>query len=220
MGIISIDHADRLYWLGRYTERVYTTARMYSEGFDAMIDEEVDSYPAYCEKIDIPNIYTDKDDFMYRYPYDRENPDSIISNLYRAYNNAIELRETIGSEAQSYIQLAIYDMNKASLNPAPLIEMQKLIDNLMAFWGIIDDCIDSLQIRNLLKAGKRIERIDIYARMGLPPEKLLREVKRLIPRVRDCGIGYDENKLNSLGALITAPSPDYYKIVRTVDSII
>ena len=44
------------------------------------------------------------------------NPDSIISNINRAYDNAIVLRESIGSETLSYIQLAIYDMNRAKLS--------------------------------------------------------------------------------------------------------
>ena len=35
------------------------------------------------------------------------NPDSIISNLNRAYDNAIVLRESIGSETLSYIQLSL-----------------------------------------------------------------------------------------------------------------
>ena len=29
MGIISIEKADHLYWLGRYTERVYTILRVF-----------------------------------------------------------------------------------------------------------------------------------------------------------------------------------------------
>ena len=29
MGIISMEKVDHLYWLGRYTERVYTTLRMF-----------------------------------------------------------------------------------------------------------------------------------------------------------------------------------------------
>ncbi len=42
MGIISVDQADRLFWLGRYSERVYTTLRLYSKSFDSMIDEIAD----------------------------------------------------------------------------------------------------------------------------------------------------------------------------------
>ncbi len=99
MGIISVEQADRLYWLGRYTERVYTTLRMFCQSFDTMIDEIGDSYSAFCKKIDIPDIYGDKDTFLKVYPFDQENPDSIISNLDRAYDNAVVLRESIGGDA-------------------------------------------------------------------------------------------------------------------------
>ena len=34
MGIISVENADHLYWLGRYTERVYTTIRVFFHIFD------------------------------------------------------------------------------------------------------------------------------------------------------------------------------------------
>ena len=116
MGIISVEQADHLYWLGRYTERVYTTLRVYFQSFDTMIDEKADSYQKFCESVDIPNIYISKEDFLKRYPFDPDNPDSIISNLNRAYDNAVVLRESIGSETLSYIQLAIYDMNKAAIS--------------------------------------------------------------------------------------------------------
>ena len=36
------------------------------------------------------------------------------------------------------------------------IEMQKVMDNILAFWGIADDSIDSEHARNMIKAGKRI----------------------------------------------------------------
>lgn len=195
MGIISVEQANRLYWLGRYTERVYTTIRMYFKSYDSMIDELADSYDEFCSLIDIPNIYTSKEDFIKRYPFDPENPDSIISNLNRAYDNAIVLRESISSEALSYIQLTIYEMNKAAVSSSPLLEMQHILDYLLAFWGIIDDRIDSEQIRNIIKAGKRIERLDLYARLGEDREKLVREVHRLIPRVENSGLSYDPEKL-------------------------
>ena len=219
MGIISVEQADRLYWLGRYTERVYTTLKMYNQGFDQMIDEAEDSYPQFCLRMDIPNIYKDKDDFFYRYPYDPVNPDSIISNLQRAYDNAIVLRESIGSETLSYIQLAVYDWSKASVNQAPLIETQKLLDHILAFWGIVDDQIDSQEVRNILKAGKRIERIDLYARMGYPQAALYREVRRMLPRVKESGLNYEPQKLDRILAMVEQDEIDHYALVREVESI-
>lgn len=220
MGIISVEQADHLYWLGRYTERVYTTLRFYSKSYDTMIDEKIDSYQKFCESIDIPNIYTSREDFIRRYPFDAANPDSIVSNLNRAYDNAIVLRESIGSEALSYIQLAIYDMNKASVSKAPLIELQYLVDHILAFWGIADDQIDSEQIRNIIKAGKRIERIDLYARLGVAQKELQREVHRMIPRVERSGLTFDKTKLKQVKDLVESSDFDYYTIVSIVEAII
>lgn len=220
MGIISVEQADHLYWLGRYTERVYTTLRGFFQSFDTMIDETIDSYQKFCASIDIPNIYTSKEDFLKRYPFDAENPDSIISNLNRAYDNAIVLRESIGSEALSYIQLAIYDMNKAALSRSPLIEMQYIMDHILAFWGIADDEIDSEQVRNMIKAGKRIERVDLYARLGMPGNELVREVHRMIPRVERSGLSYDKEKLERVKALVESSDLEYYEIVSNVEAIL
>lgn len=220
MGIISVEQVDHLYWLGRYTERVYTTLKIYSESFDRMIDESEDSYQKYCDSLDIPNIYESKEDFLKRYPFDISVPDSIICNLNRAYDNAIVLRETIGSEALSYIQLSIYAMNNASVSDAPLIDLQQIMDDLLSFWGLVDDQIDSDQIRNIIKAGKRIERIDLYARLEVEKPRLVREVRRMIPRVLRSGMKYDDMSLSRVSTLINDVNLDYEKIIANVEKII
>lgn len=220
MGIISIGQTNQLFWLGRYSERVYTTLRLYSNRFDMMIDEIADSYMEFCRLVDIPDIYGSKEVFREKYPFDEENPDSIMSNLNRAYDNAIVLREEIGSETLSYIQLAIYEMNRARISKAPLIEMQRVMDNLLAFWGIADDSIDSEQVRDIIKVGKRIERIDLYARLGVERKELDREISRLLPRIKKSGMEYDEEKLQHLKVLVLMPEIDYYEIVREVESVL
>ncbi len=220
MSIISIEQADRLYWLGRYSERVYTTIRLYFESFDELIDGSGDLYRSFCRSIDIPDVYGSMEVFEERYPFDSADPNSIMSNLTRAYDNAIELRDEIGSEVISYIQLAIYAMNKAKISKAPLIEMQKVMDNILAFWGIADDSIDSEHARNMIKAGKRIERIDLYGRLHMPRKELLREINRLIPRLERSGLTYNKENLMLLKELAEAPEIDYYRVVATVESIV
>ena len=220
MGIISVEQVDHLYWLGRYTERVYTTLKLYFESFDRMIDESEDSFQRYCDSLDIPNIYESKEDFLRRYPFDISIPDSIISNLNRAYDNAIVLRETIGSEALSYIQLSIYAMNGAAISDAPLIDLQRIMDDLLSFWGMVDDQIDSDQIRNIIKTGKRIERIDLYARLEVDKSHLVREVRRMIPRVLRSGMKYDEASLSKVSSLINDSELDYESIISSVERIV
>lgn len=220
MGIISVEQVDHLYWLGRYSERVYTTLRIFAKSFDKMIDATEDVYQKYCASLDIPNIYASKEDFLKRYPFDENISDSIISNLNRAYDNAIVLRETIGSDALSYIQLSIYAMKNAAKSNSPLIELQQIMDDILSFWGIVDDQIDADQIRNIIKAGKRIERIDLYARLELEKAKLEREINRMIPRVLRSGIKYNEASLSRVSMLVNEDVPDYEGIISSVESII
>lgn len=220
MGIISIEQADRLFWLGRYSERVYTTIRLYFESYDELIDGSGDLYSKFCRSIDIPDVYGSMEVFEEKYPFDSTDPNSIMSNLTRAYDNAIELRDEIGSEVISYIQLAIYAMNKAKISKAPLIEMQRVMDNILAFWGIADDSIDSEHARNMIKAGKRIERIDLYGRLKISRKELMREILRLIPRLERSGLTYNKENLMLLKELAEADEIDYYRIVNTVEAIV
>ena len=197
MGFISVEQTNRLYWLGRYAERVYTLVRCYFKSYDTMIDEIRDSYP-----------------------FDENNPDSIISNLIRAYDNAIVLRESIGSESLSYIQLAIYEMNKAKLSDAPLIELQFVIDDILAFWGMIDDKLDDDRVRNIIKSGKRIERFDLYARLGLGREALVREVNRMIPRIEKSGMDVKKDKLEEIRNAVEEQEVDYYGVIKMLEALI
>ena len=48
MGIISMEKVDHLYWLGRYTERVYTTLRVFFHIYDRIIEQPEGMYAQYC----------------------------------------------------------------------------------------------------------------------------------------------------------------------------
>jgi uncharacterized alpha-E superfamily protein len=198
MGIISVEQTNRLYWLGRYTERVYTTIRLYSKCYDSMIDDIEENYATFCKELEIPNIYTSKEDFNKRYTFDESDVNSIYSNLMRAYDNAIVLRDEIGSETLSYIQLAIYAMNKAKISNAPLLELQNVEDDILAFWGISDDFISDDAIRNIIKTGKCVERIDLYARLKIGANQLKYEINKLIPRIEKSKMAYKNDEYEML----------------------
>ena len=220
MGIKSIINTDRLFWLGRYSERVYTTLRLFSLSFDTLIEQDEDVYKRFCESLEIPDIYLDKDDFIERYAFGKDNPDSIYSNLQRAYDNAIELRNEIGSETLSFIQMAIYEMDAAHRSPAPLLYFQKITDAILAFWGCADDQIDDENTRNIIKIGKRVERIDIYARLGRSSAVLQRDVNRLAWRIGRTDLIYREEDLQELTALVEAPEPDFQRIIQVVEQLV
>lgn len=220
MGYVSVENTDRLFWLGRYTERVYTTVKLFSESYDLLIDGSEDGYKAFCLSLEIPDIYKDKEDFILRYSMDKSNPDSIFSNLVRAFDNAILLRDEITSDALAYIQLALGEMNKASLSSSPLMELQGVEDNILAFWGMTDDIIEDENVRNLIKCGKRIERLDLYARLHKDRASLLREIRRLKVRLTRTSIAYDQQLVNEVEELITRKEIDYHEVLRKTEAII
>ncbi len=220
MGIISINNTDRLYWLGRYSERVYTTIRLFAVSYDSMIDQPQYKYEQFCTRLDIPNIYSSRADFISRYCFDSSDPNSIYSNLIRAYDNCVTLREEIGSETVSYIQLAMYAMEKAKKSDAPLLNLQHVMDNILAFWGIVDDSIDSENVRNIIKVGKRVERLDLYARLHMPANEMLREARRLAGRVPRTNLKYQKSGLDALEKLVKSETVDYGGILYQVDHLL
>ena len=198
MGIKSVMNTDRLFWLGRYSERVYTTLKLFSLSFDSLIEQSVDDHRAFCESLEIPDIYRDKDDF----------------------DNAIELREEIGSETLSFIQMAIYEMKSAKRSEAPMLHFQKITDAILAFWGCADDQIDDENTRNIIKIGKRVERIDLYARLRRDRTDIQRDIRRLSWRICRTDLIYSHEGLQRLKELADAPELDYAEIIRTVDALV
>ncbi len=225
---LSRTHTDELYWLGRYTERVYTSLDLFASVFDEMIDGDPAAYKAMLRNLEITDIYTDKRDFNRRYCFDKSNPDSIRYSLERGFDNAVILREVIGSASLSYIQVAIYEMDTAEKSESPMIDLQGVQDRIVAFWGMTDDVILDERVRNLLKVGKIVERIDLYSRMNKDMWRIAREVERLQGRIDKSEINYDGKRLQRLYDLShgksepgSLPSFEAYQmIVENIESLI
>ncbi len=172
MDTLSKDKADRLMWLGRYAERAYISLHFLRKYHDMMIDENEQAYEEFCFKMGITNRYESAEDFMYRYLYDKDNPDSMLNMLVSANDNAIVLREEITSETLSYIQLAICHFKLSAEKRDDMGDLQYLTDFLLAFWGSVDVRVANSSMRSVLKAGRFIERIDLYIRFGYPQERI------------------------------------------------
>lgn len=185
MGYLSINKDNRLFWLGRYQERVFTTLSYLIGKYDAMIDGEPFDYAKYCEDLGIANTYNTAEEFMHSYLFDKGNPDSVRAAADMMIGNGIVLRDTISSKTLSYLQMAVYALDMASESEAPLMELQKVIDDLMAFRGSYDDFIENENMRNIIKCGSGVERISLslsldYHLPAVPTEihKLLRRLEK------------------------------------------
>ena len=223
MGIISVEKADNLYWLGRYTERVYTTLEMFFPLFDDIIERPEGVYAQYCERLNIPNIYTSNLQFSKSYLADPANPDSIIANMVRAYDNAIVLRDELTTDVLSYVQLALDIFYQCIHSNAPLLEVQQVMDYLYAFWGCADDKIDDESCRNILKCGKYIERLDLYIRFNHVQADIEKQYNRLINRLKKTDLCYNEQVLVRLKEIIdkrTYWNTDYQEALNCLGELL
>lgn len=202
MDIISIEKLDHLYWLGRYTERVYTTLRKFYGIYDDMIESPEGMYIQYCERLNIPNIYTSNKQFAKSYLFDAGNPDSLYANMIRAFDNAIVLRDELSTRVLSYVQLALNEFEACRHTTAPLLELQQVLDYILAFWGAADDYVEKEECRNIMKCGKYMERVDLYIRLNYHREDIEKELMKLNNRLLKTHMCYNEENLISLIGMV------------------
>lgn len=166
---ISATKANRLYWLGRYAERVYLSLHLLRKSYDNMIDGGDLQYLDYYKRLDASSVYPDKMSFMQGFMYDEKNPNSLLAGMERANDNAIVLREEIMSETLSYIQLSLVRLKEAATaGTTNITDLQCVTDYLLAFWGSVDERIFDDDIRHLMRIGRLVENIDLHVRFDYP----------------------------------------------------
>lgn len=223
MGTISLEQSDSLYWLGRYAERVYSTLSLFNRYYDRMIDGDANAYAEYCERLTIPNIYKSPEDFVERYLFAPDNPDSIYSNMSRAYDNAIILRESISSLALSYIQMALDTLASGRAVESHLLLSFRVQDDLLAFWGAIDDRCADQERRNILKIGKHLERLDMYLRLSQPRADIMQAFRKLQRRLDGSRIPHRDEEIAAAERLLMKPGEleqDPLQVLTHVERIV
>ena len=65
---------------------------------------------------------------------------------------------------------------------APVLELQKVQDNIYAFWGSIEETVEEGS-RNIIKCGKYAERVDLYYRLQCSKDVLEKSICRLVDQV-------------------------------------
>lgn len=220
---LTLKQVDSIYWLGRYTERVLTTLKFLMHMYDSKLDSDFD-YAKYCLDLDIYNGFTSLADFCSRYAFDTNYASSIICSMNHSYDNAIMLRETIGSEALSYIELALRRLGEAQYSQTPVLDFQKVIDNIMAFKGQFFDSICDHNIRGILNCGLTIERLDMYLRLNINKDKIAFECNKLAYSIEGVDINCNKNALKKACAELCEnddfiDNADKMILVQLIDSL-
>lgn len=202
---ISAMKANRLFWLGRYEERVYMTLHLLRQCYDRMIDGDSKDYEEFWQKLDSTSIYDTPENFRLGMMYDDKNPCSIISELNFAKDNAILLREDIMSETLSYIEMSIAHVNSCkNERETNITQLQPVTDWTLSFWGSVFQRITNYKIISLIVIGRNVEYIDMLIRFGYPFERIkvaYEEIKRYGNNVSSL---FDSIIMKQLDSLLTS----------------
>lgn len=198
MAAITDPKNERLYWLGRYIERTYTTIRAVKILAEDYVQGEEAEYAEYCRRLGIPQVYKNTEDFMLRYLFDENDPHSVLSTLHHACRNARLLADVIPDETLAYIRMARQAMETASESQAAEVELQWVLDDIMAFRGSCCENVENRIDRNIINTGTSIERLTLYLRLGHEAELRRKELGKLLNRLYKSQLAFNQNVRNRL----------------------
>ena len=193
MGAISLERIDHLLWLGRYLERSCTTQRFIISTYDKAIDSTEGNWKGQLEELGFQEGSDEPLTFFRECLFDAGNPCSLAHSMGAALGNAVTMRDVLGSESIAYLQMGVDAVESARTSGSPLLDLQLVQDNIMAFKGCVDDFVADEGARNIIKCGMSVERIDLYARLSYRLDALPAEVARLASRIDRTGAPYDRD---------------------------
>lgn len=200
--VITANKANRLFWLGRYAERVYISLHLLRRYYDMVLDGDTTDLTEYYSCLGIGGDTTDRD-FQISQLYDRDNICSIATSMACASDNAIVLRRDITSESLSYIQMSQALLDKCSrLQEKNITRLQHITDNLLAFFGSIDERVFDKRIRTFLKMGKFIENLDLHIRFNYPFFRIYEVYDTLKEHIERIDAEVDQQILEKLDDLL------------------
>ncbi len=190
--------ANSIYWMARYIERAENIARFIDVNLHLMLDSPVESkgqweplvivsgdHESFKDKYGKPS----RDNVVNFLTFDRDNPNSIISSVISARENARTVREIISSQMWEQINkfyILLLEAEKSGVaidTPYDFYNQIKLESHL--FIGITDTTMSHGEAWHFDRLGRLLERADKTSR--------ILDVKyfMLLPRVEDVGTPID-----------------------------
>ncbi len=209
--VITADKANRLYWLGRYAERVYISLHLLRRYYDKVIDGDIADLHEYYQLLGVETQGEDLNSELFQLAqlYSPVSNCSIVSSLNGANDNAIVLRMDITSESYSYIQMSLALITECGIRGEKNITLlQPVTDYMLAFFGSIDERVFDKRIRKYLKTGRFVENIDLHIRFCYPFFRIEEVFVSLKEAIRKAGAAVDEYSLEQLERLLTEENYD------------
>jgi len=170
--------ADSIYWMSRYVERVENLARFIDVTLNLMLDLPGDEVGLWQ-----PLVYTTGDHELFARKYGRANqeavvrflafdtdyPNSIVSCLRAARENARSVRETISSEVWEHLNGFYNTVREALRGPAAFESPSEFFDGIKlwshSFKGVFDSTMSRGEGWQIGRLGRLLERADKTSRI-------------------------------------------------------
>jgi uncharacterized alpha-E superfamily protein len=191
--------ANSIYWLSRYTERAENVARIIDVNLQMMLD-----LPSGSNQQWMPLVSISGDDKVFAARYatptrenvikflvlDVENPNSIVSCLRAARENARTVREAISSEMWEQVNTSYLTVNAAASSQTLVHSPYSFFNEVKKASQLFDGVTDATMLHgegwHFYRMGRLIERADKTSR--------LLDVKYyiLLPSITDVGTPLDD----------------------------
>jgi uncharacterized circularly permuted ATP-grasp superfamily protein/uncharacterized alpha-E superfamily protein len=168
--------AEDLFWLGRYSERTDSQARLGRGALASMIDQTgfdsahaVQVLASACRDKPIRSTGTELEREFITEMLGKTNNDGLRGNVANLHRLARVLRDTISTDAWRILQesyLAVSNFKPSSKEPASgvLELLDNLVVTLAAFAGLASDSMTRGQAWRFLDIGRRVERAAFISR--------------------------------------------------------
>jgi uncharacterized alpha-E superfamily protein len=174
--------AESLFWMNRYLERAENVARLLDVGLYLELDAPRLSVEDGSAPVEIAlSILACSDAFRAAYPmadrravlgfltFDRSNPQSIVSMVARARENARGSQESIGVDAWSEVnRLYLYICGRraqARFDSSPSRFYTTIKQHCILFDGLVQNTLSRDEVYHFLQLGRHIERVDLMGRI-------------------------------------------------------
>lgn len=198
--------AEAIFWMCRYMERADNIARLINVNLNFILDQPAGQIEQWEPLVNIT-----ADDAWFKKKYgrsnrhtvttfltcDRDYPNSIISCLRSARENARSVREVISMEMWEYLNRFYLEVNQAVASGVDtLYSSQDFLATMRHYGTLMSGCLDTTMSREepwyFGRIGQLVERADKTSR------SLDVKYFHLLPSVQDVGTPLDENQWSSL----------------------
>lgn len=170
--------AERVYWLGRYLERVENAARLINVYSAMLLDLPSGSHIGWNILIDITgcneafdklNVLAEEKQVVKFLIADTKNPASLLSCIHMMRENARTTREIIPAEAWEHFNNLYLSVRDAAARSLGRRSRQQLLESIVGdcqrVFGVLAGSMNHNTAYCFIQIGRKIERADMTSRM-------------------------------------------------------